>query len=203
MIPGPSSALQSSVLALNRGYAAVHVISVRRAFCLLWKAQAEVIHIENESYLTYDFHGWREISLLKLELNERDEFDDWISAVNFEVQVPRVIRLLEYDRVPRNVVKFSRRNVFLRDENRCQYCGSKFSAHNLSLDHVMPRSRGGQSTWENIVCACLKCNVRKGGRTPQEAGMKLFQPPKRPKRNPILSNQLSSEKYACWRRFLQ
>ena len=202
MSPGPSMAIQSNVLAVNRLFVAVHVISARRAFCLLWKGLAEVIHIENESYMSYDFDGWREISELKTILDERDELEDWIAAVNFDLQVPRVIRLLKYDRIPRNSVKFSRRNVFLRDENCCQYCDKRFSAHNLSLDHVMPRSRGGESTWDNVVCACLKCNVRKGGRTPQEAGMQLRRAPRRPHRNPVLSNQLHTKKYSCWRRFL-
>jgi 5-methylcytosine-specific restriction endonuclease McrA len=152
--------------------------------------------------MSYDFNSWREISELKVAFDESADLDEWILAVNFRIQVPRVIRLLNYDRVPRNVVKFNRRNVFLRDENRCQYCTRKFGTHDLSLDHVVPRSRGGQTTWENIVSACLKCNVRKGGRTPVEAGMKLCRPPSQPKRNPVLVHQLASQKYACWQRFV-
>ena len=194
--------MQSNVLALNRLYLAIHVVSVRRAFCLLWTGMAEVVNVEDESYMSYDFDSWREISELKVAFEESAELDEWILAVNFRIQVPRVIRLLNYDRVPRNVVKFNRRNVFLRDENRCQYCTRKFGAHDLSLDHVIPRSRGGQTTWENIVSACLKCNVRKGGRTPQEAGMKLCRLPAQPKRNHVLAHQLTSQKYACWQRFV-
>lgn len=197
-----TSALQSNVLTLNRLYAVVHVVSARRAFGLLWKGQAEVINVEEGSYFSYDFETWREVSELRTELEDRQESDDWIRAVNFEVQVPRVIRLLRYDRVPRSVVKFSRRNVFLRDGNCCQYCKNKFGTHHLSLDHVIPRSRGGETSWENIVCACLKCNVRKGGRTPKEAGMKLSRCPFKPKRNPVLAHQLNSGKYDCWSRFL-
>ena len=199
---GPSAAMQANVLALNRLYMAIHVISVRRAFCLLCKGLAEVVHVEDGSYVAYDFEGWRELSDLKLSLGDAGVGEDWISAVNFRIQVPRVIRLLSYDRMPRNVVKFSRRNVFLRDENRCQYCARRFSAHNLSLDHVIPRSRGGETTWENVVCACVKCNVTKGGRTPKEAGMKLHRPPVRPSQNPVLAYQLRSQKYACWKNFL-
>lgn len=195
-------AMQASVLALNRAYAPVHVVSVRRAFTLLFKGQAEVVHIEDGQYMTFDFDGWRDICEAKFALEDFTEWDDWIRTVNFAVQVPRVVRLLDYDRMPRNMVKFNRRNVFLRDENRCQYCGKKFGANHLSLDHVMPRSRGGPSTWENIVCACLRCNVRKGGRTPQEAGMKLFRSPSKPARNPTLALQLSSRKYTAWHNFL-
>lgn len=200
--PSCAPAMQASVLALNRGYAPVHVVSVRRAFTLLYKGQAEVVHVEDGQYLTFDFHSWREHSELRCAVDGTEEWDDWICTVTFAIQVPRVIRLLDYDRVPRNVVKFNRRNVFLRDDNRCQYCGKKYGTNHLSLDHVVPRSRGGPSTWENIVCACLKCNVRKGGRTPQEAGMKLFRLPSKPHRNPSLSHQLTSRKYVAWRNFL-
>lgn len=200
---GFSPALQSNVLTLNRLYLAIHVVSARRAFCLLWKGMAEVIYVEDGAYMAYDFETWRELSELKIDLDEKQETEEWVQAVNFAVQVPRVIRLLHYDRVPRNAIKFSRRNIFLRDQNRCQYCGNRFSAHKLSLDHVIPRSRGGQTTWENVVCACLRCNVRKGGRTPQEAGMTLYRRPTKPKRNPILFHQLSTPKYASWKTFLE
>lgn len=200
---GPSAALQSNVLALNRTYLAIHVISVRRAFCLLCKGMAEVVNIEDGSYMTYDFDGWREISELRIALEEQQESEDWLCAVNFPIQVPRVIRLLNYDRVPKSPVKFSRRNIFLRDENRCQYCEKKFSVPHLSLDHVLPRSQGGETSWENIVCACRKCNVRKGGRTPREAGMLLRREPAKPKRNPVLAHQLGTEKYACWKNFIR
>jgi 5-methylcytosine-specific restriction endonuclease McrA len=198
----PTSAMQSSVLALNRAYAPVHVVDVKRAFTLLYKGQAEVVHVEDGQYLTFNFESWLELSEAKTALEDVCEWDDWIRTVTFAIQVPRVIRLLDYDRVPRNVVKFNRRNVFLRDENRCQYCTKKFGTHHLSLDHVIPRSRGGPSTWDNIVCACLRCNVRKGGRTPQEAGMKLFKAPSKPHRNPSLAHQLSSQKYSAWKNFL-
>ena len=194
--------MQVSVLVLNRNYMAIHVLSVQRAFCLLWKGCAEVVNVENDQYMTYDFDGWREVSELKAELDDRDDSDDWIRSVNFEIQVPRIIRLLSYDRVPRNTIKFNRRNIFLRDEHRCQYCWKRFPRQQLSLDHVMPRSRGGEDSWENIVCACLDCNVTKGGRTPQEAGMTLKSPPVKPKRNPLLSRQITLQKYASWRKFV-
>jgi len=197
-----SSALDANVLVLNRNFLAVQVISVRRAFCLLVKELAEIIHVEGGHYCAYDFSTWLEICQLKTELGERNEFEDWVRAVNFEIQAPRVVRLLSYERVPRNTVKFNRRNIFLRDGHRCQYCGKRFSSPRLSLDHVLPKSRGGADTWENIVCACLKCNVDKGGRTPAEAGMKLLQKPVKPKRSPLLSRQLSLSKYECWRNFI-
>jgi len=205
---GPASrlstpaALQCNVLALNRNFLAAQVISVKRAFCLLFKDLAEVIHVEGGTYCAYDFEAWREFCDLKMVLGERRDYEDWVRAVNFEIQAPRVIRLLSYDRLPRNTVKFNRRNIFLRDGHRCQYCGKRYSTPRLSLDHVLPKSRGGSDTWENIVCACLKCNVDKGGRTPAEAGMKLLQKPTRPHRSPLLSRQLTLSKYESWRNFI-
>lgn len=197
-----SAAMQSSVLALNRNFGAVHVLSVRRAFCLIFKELAEVIHVEDGRFVGYDFEAWREMSEFRASLGERDEHDDFIRAVNFDIQVPRIIRLLRYDRLPRNAVKFNRRNIFLRDEHRCQYCGRHYTSTRLSLDHVLPRSRGGPDTWENVVCACLNCNVRKGGRTPAEAGMKLIRPPVKPPRSPLICRHLAQRKYAAWHTFI-
>lgn len=197
-----SSAIHANVLALNRHFCPVHVLSVRRAFCLVYKGLAEIISVEQDTYQSYDFDAWLEASVLRLSLGMLDDDHDWVQSVNFEIQVPRVVRLLRYERIPRNSVKFNRRNIFLRDEYVCQYCGRRHSAHRLSLDHVMPKSRGGPTTWENIVCCCLDCNVRKGGRTPHEAGMKLMKAPRKPARNPVLFQHLHSQKYASWRPFL-
>ncbi len=193
-------ALDSSVLVLNKLYMAVHVIPVRRAFCLLFKDLAEVITLDDGHYLAYDFQSWREVSEARAAFRGPD--DEFIRTVQFEIQVPRVIRLLGYDRVPRQKVKFNRRNIFARDGNRCQYCGKRFATSELSLDHVVPRSQGGQATWENIVCACLKCNVRKGGRTPREAAMRLTREPVRPRTSPSLCLKLSHRKYQSWKTFL-
>ena len=196
--------LSHSVLVLNRFYMAVHVVNVRRALTLLFRDLAEVIHIESGRYANYDFVTWREISELKasFEAHEEDEQIDWIRSVNFSLQIPRVIRLLGYDKVPKQGLRFNRRNIFARDENSCQYCGHHFPSSELSLDHVVPRSRGGEMSWENIVCCCVSCNVRKGGRTPKEAHMKLIRPPARPKHNPLLTLKLGNPKYESWKTFL-
>ncbi len=195
-----SAPLGSSILVLNRFYMAVHIVNVRRAMALLYRDLAEVIHCEEGQYANYDFESWREISELKAEFKE--PHDDWVRAVNFEIQVPRVIRLLRFDRVPNHSVRFNRRNLFARDGNACQYCAKRFPTSELSLDHVIPRSRGGETTWENIVCACIACNVRKGGRTPKEAGMKLIRKPAKPKRNLLLAMKLGNPKYQSWKTFV-
>jgi 5-methylcytosine-specific restriction endonuclease McrA len=192
--------LSSSVLVLNRFYMAVHVMNVRRALGLLFRELAEVIHLEEGQYANYNFETWLEISTMRAA--DKQQHDDWIRAINFELQAPRVIRLLSYDKVPRQTLRFNRRNLFARDGNHCQYCGKTFPTSELSLDHVMPRSRNGPTTWENVVCACVACNVRKGGRTPQEAHMKLIRAPVKPKRSPLLSVKLNNPKYESWKTFV-
>jgi len=201
MNSGGLCALDGSVLVLNKFYMAVHVISVRRAFCLLFKELAEVITIDDGQYVAFNFTSWREASQARLLFKGPD--DEFIRTVHFEIEVPRIIRLLTYDRLPRQKVKFNRRNIFARDGNRCQYCGRKFATSELSLDHVVPRSQGGRATWENIVCACVKCNVRKGGRTPREAGMRLYREPSEPRTSPSLRLKLSHRKYRSWKACLE
>lgn len=167
---------------------------------MLCRELAEVIHFQQGQFATYSFDSWRELGELLAEAKLPG--DDWIRAVNFEIQVPRVIRLLRFDRLPKQKLHLNRRNVLARDGHICQYCGRHFPTHALSIDHVMPRSRGGATTWENVVCACLTCNVKKGGRTPREARMKLINSPVRPKRNPMLSMKLNDPKYESWRAWL-
>ena len=198
-------ALSANVLVLNKYYQAIRVVNVRRAFSLLCRDMAEVIHIETDAagqskWHNLNFDSWRELSEAKAEF-EPDEYD-WIHTVRFQIAVPRIIRLLIYEKLPRQDVKFNRRNIYARDSNKCQYCGKKFSTSELSLDHVLPRSQGGKATWDNIVCCCVRCNVRKGGRTPEQARMHLITKPVKPKRSPVINIRLADDKYASWKQFL-
>lgn len=185
---------------------AMRVINVRRALTLLCKRDlddrpvAEVVDVEDGRYVSYDFHDWTEVSHFKREF-EAARYD-WVRTVRFDLAVPRIIRVLTFSRLPRQEVKFNRRNLFARDNSTCQYCGKRFSTAQLSLDHVVPRSHGGPSTWDNMVCACVKCNVRKGGRTPEQANMKLIRKPVKPRRNPVVSIKLTDHRYASWKQFL-
>ena len=201
MIAGEhKSGLDCSVLVLNKHYMAIRIVGAKRAFSLLFRDLAEVVSFEQEGYSNYDFESWCEVSRFKRTFEP--DGHDWVSTVNFHIAVPRIIRLLFYDRLPRNEVKFNRRNIFARDKNRCQYCGKRYPTSELSLDHIIPRSMGGQSVWENIVCACTKCNVKKGGRTPHQARMTLVQKPVKPKRNPLVHVHLGHERYRSWKQFL-
>lgn len=183
--------LNSSVLVLNRSYLPIHVTSVRRAFALIYQGIARVV---NEEYQTFDFEEWSQLAVA------RDA--EAIGTGRGRIRVPRVIVLVAFDRVPKRHVRFSRINIFARDSFTCQYCGARRSKSELNLDHVIPRSLGGRSTWENVVCSCLECNRRKGGRTPEQAGLRLRRRPARPRWTPLVNLMVSSVRHKEWRPFL-
>ena len=183
--------LNTKVLVLNRSYLPVHITSVRRAFSLLYQGLAEAV---NDQYQTFDFASWSELSVSMHE--------EAVGLIDRMIRVPRVILLLTYDRVPRRQVRFSRFNVYARDRNTCQYCGVRFPRSDLNLDHVIPRSQGGTSHWENVVCSCHVCNRRKGGCTPTEAGMRLLRPARRPEWTPFMLETFSLRRYREWLPFL-
>jgi 5-methylcytosine-specific restriction endonuclease McrA len=164
-----------SVLLLNSLYQAVQVTGVRRAFRLFYAGRARAV---TPDFSSYDFENW-------CDLSPRSE-DEVIRTPTRAIRIPKVIQLIHYDRLPSREVRFTRRNIFYRDKNRCQFCGGIFRQKDLNLDHVVPLSRGGKSTWDNVVCACVPCNTRKGDRTPEEAGMRMVRRPKKPAGHPML-----------------
>ena len=176
--------LDTNVLVLNRFYMAIRVINVRRTFTLLYRNCAEVIDNENGQFVSYDFESWCELS--QFTSMEKQAGEEYIQTVRFELRIPRIVRLVRFEKMPMQTVRFSRKNLFARDEHTCQYCGRNEPVQKLSLDHVVPRAHGGATTWENIVCCCLRCNNRKGGRTPKEARMTLLKRPTKPGVNPLL-----------------
>ena len=185
------SVMRTRVLMLNRSYLPIHVTSVRRAFSLLYCGIAKVV---NEQYQTIDFERW---SALRVPLDENS-----VGLVGRAIRIPRVILLVRYDRVPRRQVRFSRVNIYARDKSTCQYCGKRLPRHQLNLDHVIPRSRGGTSRWDNVVCSCVPCNRRKGGRTPQEARMQLLQKPYKPTWTPFIQEDGGGVRHREWLPFL-
>lgn len=197
------SSVNMSVLLLNKGYVAINVINAKRAFNLLYSNLAEVVSVENNHYMTYNFESWTELSDLKRKLQEETGTEDWVGTPNFFIEVPRVIRLIDTNVFPREEkVRLSRRNIFIRDNYTCQYCGKKKGLKDLQLEHVVPRSQGGIDSWTNLVCACGKCNNKKGANTPKQAGMQLLRKPFKPKFTPDFRLKASSKKYISWRNFI-
>ena len=191
-----SSFLNQHVLVLNRLWQAVNVCTARRALTLLFEGHAEVVFgDDNGAFHTFDFGEWRHFS-------ERQPHAESVHTISFKVRVPRVILLLVFDRLPKKEVKFTRQNIFERDKNTCQYCGGIFERRDLNLDHVVPRDRGGPTTWENIVCSCIECNTHKANRTPQEASLRLIRKPKRPKWRPFVQVNLGLQAHDSWKHFL-
>lgn len=194
------SVLDSNVLVLNRFYMAIHVTTARRAFALLYKERAEVVSISKNRMENFDFQSWKELSQFKDQFEE--EAADYVRTVSFEIRVPRIIRLFFYDKLPLQSVKLNRKNLFARDRRRCQYCGRKLPTSELSLDHIIPRSRRGKTVWENVVTCCADCNVKKGGRLPWEVGMRLVRKPTKPSRSPLIRLKVRSQRYKSWKQFV-
>ncbi len=184
-----ASVLTDEVLSLNRNYSPVHVTTVRSAVMHLFDGGARAL---DEQHRLHDFSSWFALPL--------PEGSEGLRTVHLRIRVPRVILFPHVTHRPRLHVRFSRGSVFARDGHRCQYCGASPSRTGLNLDHVLPRSRGGQTSWENVVASCIACNLRKGPRTPAEAGMRLLQAPTRPSWPPVLRTPLRIRDE--WRPFL-
>ena len=172
-----STILDQRALVLNRSWVAIDTTTVRRAVAWIYRGLARAI--SPDTYEAHDFESWSDLAVLRGE--------PCIRTINLKIRVPEVILLGTYNGVPRKEVVFSRRNIFKRDRFTCQYCGARPGLEDLTLDHVLPRSRGGLSGWENLVVACLGCNTRKANRTPGEAGMRLRRRPRRPRWSPLLA----------------
>ena len=197
-----SSVLDSKVLCLNKNYQPVRFISVRECFLKIFGNTAEVVCVENDVYVNYSFNDWSEVSDYKYKYEKGDVDIEWIGTPTKMIMVPKVIRLLYYTKVPYVSTRLTRQNLFERDRHTCQYCGKKFKIEDLTIEHILPRSRGGKSSWENLVCACIDCNRKKRDRTPEEAGMKLLTVPRKPKDMPALKLKVTAKRYKDWDHFL-
>lgn len=188
--------LDRHVLVLNRLWQAVNVCSARRAFTLLYQGHANVVWRDGaNNYLTHDFQSWHDFS-------QAEPDAEMVRSVRFDIRVPTVVVLLLFDRLPNKEVKLTRQNIYERDNHTCQYCARKLGREDLNLDHVMPRQRGGATTWENVVCSCVPCNTRKGSRLPHEADMNLLREPRRPRWRPFIHSTCTPAIHDSWRHFV-
>ncbi len=166
--------MSGSVLVLNQNYEPLNVCNVRRAIVLVFDGRAEIL----------------------------EEYDGLVRSATQAFSFPSVIRLVYLIRRPRPRVKLTRREIFIRDDHTCQYCGRRSS--DLTIDHVVPRSRGGVHEWTNLVAACKSCNHRKGGKSVQEAHMRLRREPNEPKPGVYytIERRLDSGIHPDWEKFL-
>ena len=188
--PRSSTSLSEPALVLNRSWVPINTTTVRHAITLVVKEAALVI--EPETYQLHTFESWAELE---------SDGAPCIRSVHSSIRVPEIIVLTQYDRIPRKEVPFTRRNLYRRDDHRCQYCGQRKAGDALSIDHVIPRSKGGSTSWENCVLACVKCNIRKGDHLPWEHDMKPMRPPRRPEWSPCLGIRRVKRK-PSWKRFV-
>ena len=188
-------ALDSSVLVLNRLWQAVNICTARRAFSLIYSGQAQVVDASGGDYQTFNFDEWKDFTGV-------EDGHDYVHTLNFRVKVPKIIVLMVFDKLPRKEIKLTRQNIFLRDKFECQYCGKKFERNDLNIDHVVPRSRGGKTTWDNVVCSCVRCNTKKGNRSPEQARMPLMRIPKAPRPRAFLNVSMSRVPHDSWKTFV-
>ncbi len=168
--------MNTPVLVLNASYEPLHLVSTRRAVLLLLKDKAELV----------------------------EAADQIIHAASIQLPRPLVIRLRRYIKIPRNLhLPLTRRLIYARDQYTCQYCGGRFPPAQLTLDHVIPKSRGGTKTWENLVTACRRCNQRKGDRTPAEAHMYPLRAPYRPRYVALVWLKTQDQRPAVWEKYME
>lgn len=192
-----SDVLERPVLVLNRFWQPVATCSVRRTIRLLCTGHGQIVQVDGEEqYATHDLASW-------IEHSKGFTGEEMVRGARISLRVPRIMVLSFYDRVPRLEVRFSRRNVFLRDQFTCQYCSKILPESQLNLDHVLPRDKGGPTTWENIVTSCFRCNTRKANKLPQEVGMHPRRKPLAPRWRPLFGLHENGIADESWKHFLQ
>ena len=164
--------MQGSTLVLNKNYLATEIAEWQRVMSLVYTGVASVV---DQEYQTHSFDEWCALSSAMV-----DSPNGFVHTATLRIAIPDVIRLNVFERLPSRLMQMTRRNVYEHYAHRCSFCGHKFGKEMLNLDHVVPRSRGGTTDWNNIVLSCVPCNTRKANRTPAEAGMTLLVKPSRP-----------------------
>ncbi len=188
--------LDEPVLVLNRLWQPLQTCSVRRALKLICTGHACVVQTDgDEQYQTHDLQSW-------LKYSAKNVVEEVLHSVNLLMRIPRIIVLGAFDKIPKREVKFTRYNVFQRDGHLCQYCGNKFAERELNLDHVLPRDKGGKTTWENIVTSCIRCNTRKANKLTHEINMYPIKNPCRPKWRPAFGTEFDKKGRKEWAHFV-
>ena len=164
-----------SVLLLNASYQPIKVISWKRAVCLWFSGKVEIV----------------------------EEYEHDLRSVSVIIKAPAVVRLLRYVHISKRKPPLSRANILARDNCACQYCGQRVTSKEATMDHVVPKSRGGGTSWKNIVCCCVRCNRKKGNRTPAEANMPLLNEPVIPDWLPVITVKLNGNVPTSWLYFIQ
>jgi 5-methylcytosine-specific restriction endonuclease McrA len=194
MASAAAKVLKGMCLVLNRNWQPISTTGLKEAISLVAKGSAKII--DPSDFSAVDLVTWNDVSRAKVKHENAVIRSQYLTLV-----APEVIVLNKYDGQGEKSVVFSRKNLFKRDKYTCVFCGVQPGPAELTIDHVMPKSRGGKSTWENCVLACVDCNKRKSNRTPEEAGMKLRKHPKKPSWK-TLAQVNPKERKESWEQFL-
>lgn len=160
-------------LVLNRNFVAVHIAGRQKIMSLIYTGEAVAL---DENLTQYNFKDWVELSAMMADSHP----SGFVNTVTMKIAVPEIVRLMKYDRMPKRDVKLTRNNLYQQYKKKCCYCAKHVSSFEATWDHVTPRSKGGVTSWTNLVLSCKSCNARKADKTPEEAGMKLLVQPSRP-----------------------
>lgn len=185
----------NDVLILNKSWIPLHIVDYKKAMSLIYTENAHALDME---FLSYTFADWLAFSI-------KNAYDyKHVRTINYKIAIPEIIVLTNYNSIPKRDIKFSRQTVFERDKQICQYCGGKFTMDELTMDHVIPKSHGGKSSWANIVACCSPCNHKKANRTPVQANMHLIHQPVEPKWTSPFT-KLGGKMQVCksWNHFLE
>lgn len=187
-----SAILNQDTLVLNKNWMPITITKVHRALSMVFIGHAVVL---DENFVTHDFKSWSDLSG-SMSGGKR------ILTVTMGLLIPYVIVLTSYNKVPKRKVRLSRRNIYTRDNGTCQYCGKKPSKDEVSIDHIVPRSKGGKSTWTNLILACTPCNIKKSDKMLSESGMTLLKKPDIPRWPMAQAIKIDSEGRGFWQKFV-
>ena len=183
------------VLILNKNWIPINTTTARNSFSLMYADNAKGLLIEDDRFLSLEWNEW-----IKLDIKDKDDF---VRTVNGHIKIPNIIVLNYNDKIPKQVIKFTQKNLWERDNYTCQYTGKKLNKNNGNIDHIVPKSQGGKTSWENCVLAHKQINALKADRTPEQAGLKLIKKPKAPRVMPVSFYIRNNENIKEWDMFLK
>jgi 5-methylcytosine-specific restriction endonuclease McrA len=181
------------VLVLNKSFIPIHIITWQKAMSLIYTESARPL---DRDFVVYDYSDW-------LSFSNRQHDYPQVATTNDDIAVPEIIVLRRYNKLPQREVKYSRQTIFQRDDSKCAYCNKKFDKKELTIDHIMPKSKGGKSTWMNTITSCRKCNFKKGDKLLENTNMHMYFKPKKPKWISPFTNVGKNHPCKSWKVFLE
>jgi len=190
--------INTPTLVLNKSLNAICVEPFKKTLNKVFRSRAKFI--DDETYRHLSWEEWFDLFSVPID-DDEDYGYKWINANKFKVRLPEVVVLSEYNKIPHTRVRLTRRNLLIRDGYRCQYTGKKVTSKTGTIDHMFPKCRGGKTEWSNVVISTFDVNVKKGNRTPEEAGLKLHKKPGEPRWHPLYAY---ADKYKpeSWKKFV-